>query len=168
MKALVFLLSLLCTTSIFASLSLSSPVAHGVNTPLPMQYTCAGKNISPPLSWGGASKDTKSMALFMSDPDAPSGTFYHWIIYNLPPTITALPENMQTWPKGTIVGNNSWGNNKYQGPCPPPGQLHHYSFVIYALDAPLSLPANATGPQVLDAIQTHMLESASLAFTFSH
>jgi Raf kinase inhibitor-like YbhB/YbcL family protein len=114
-------------------------------------FSCTGKNISPALAWSGAPKGTKSFALTVYDPDAPTGSgFWHWQLYNIPATTAGLPKNAgdvkaSLAPSGSIQGKNDFGLQGWAGPCPPPGSKpHHYHFTIYALDVdklPLPDPA---------------------------
>lgn len=132
---------------------------------IPSRYTCSGANVSPPLSWSGAPAATQSLALTVIDPDAPGKAFVHWVLYNLPPATTELPEGGPL-PAGSLQGRNDFGGNRYQGPCPPPGAPHHYHFKIYALDAQLSLPAGASEPSFESASKGHVLATGELIGTF--
>ncbi|AHE67172.1 YbhB/YbcL family Raf kinase inhibitor-like protein [Legionella oakridgensis] len=136
------------------SLSISSP-AFAPNARIPSQYTCDGSDISPPLSWKNPPAGTKSYALIMEDPDAPSGIWDHWILFNIPANQQGLSANTEI-PAGAMIGLNSWGNTKYQGPCPPSG-THHYYFKLYALDTVLSLNSSANKQDVINAMQDHIL-----------
>ena len=135
---------------------------------LPILYTCDGNDISPALSWINPPAKTASFALILSDPDAPGGTFYHWILYNIPVTITTLPEGLTQLPTGVAAGKNNWEKAKYNGPCPPKGTTHHYIFTLYALDKELSLPSGISAPSLLKAIHKHILGKAELNVRFSH
>lgn len=135
-------------------------------TALAKIYTCDGKDISPQLSWTGVPQNTQSLVLIFSDPDAPGGTFYHWVLYNLPPTVTSLSENIKKLPAGTVVGKNSWGKMEYNGPCPPKGSTHSYIFTLYALDSKLSLPAGADAKTVMDALQSHLIAKAEITTSY--
>ncbi|MGB8253441.1 MAG: YbhB/YbcL family Raf kinase inhibitor-like protein [Anaerolineaceae bacterium] len=126
-------------------------------------YTCTGKNLSPALEWSGLPLNTQSLALILEDPDAPGGTFYHWLLYELPPSIGKLPGAQ---PKtGSLddygkQGINSFGRIGYDGPCPPPGKAHRYFLYLYALD---SMPSLMTGLKVADiktAMHGHILDQA--------
>jgi Raf kinase inhibitor-like YbhB/YbcL family protein len=127
---------------------------------LPVVYTCDGEDISPALSWKEAPEKTASLALIVADPDASSGTFYHWVVYNIPPAVTEFARGKL--PAGVIEGRNSWSSAQYRGPCPPKGETHHYIFTLYALDNKLTLPPSADAKMVLDAIQSHILAKAEL------
>ena len=131
---------------------------------IPAKYSCTGKNISPALSWNDPPAGTQSFALIVDDPDAPMGTWVHWVLYNIPSTTTSLEESADA---GTIsVGKNSSGNMRYDGPCPPSG-THRYFFKLYALDSTLSLSPGATKEQLLNAMKGHILAQGELMGTFS-
>lgn len=125
------------------------------------KYTCDGLDISPPLTWSNAPEGTQSFVLICDDPDAPMGTWDHWIIFNLPASTTSLSEAIKTFPQGTCFGTNSWGRQDYGGPCPPDRE-HRYFFKLYALDKVLDLPQGATKEQVLKAMDIHVLSQAAL------
>ena len=110
----------------------------------------------------------KSLALIVDDPDAPSGTFVHWLVYNMPPQTTHLDEavtKIASMPGGGMQGRNDFGHDGYGGPCPPPGSTHHYRFRIFALDSQIS-PDSSSGPQVESAMSGHVLASGELTATF--
>lgn len=130
---------------------------------MPKQYTCEGQDISPPLTWKNAPANTQYFALIFSDPDAPQGTWYHWVVYNISSNISAINENTIT--SGGIVGKNSWGHTTYNGPCPPKGSTHHYVFTLYALDTKVKLNV-ADAETVLQALQGHILQSATLTLIY--
>ncbi len=130
---------------------------------IPVKHTCDGPDVSPPLAWSGAPKNTKTFALICDDPDAPAGTWVHWVLFNVPPTVTQLPENASG--SGT-EGRNDFRKTGYGGPCPPPGKPHRYFFKLYALDASLALKAGATKADVERAMQGHVLAQAQLMGTF--
>ncbi|WP_207384170.1 YbhB/YbcL family Raf kinase inhibitor-like protein [Legionella nagasakiensis] len=136
------------------SLSFSSSV-FAPNARIPSQYTCDGADVSPPLTWGNQPKGTKSFALIMDDPDAPGGTWDHWVLFNIPAGKLELPANAEV-PDGATAGINSWGNTKYQGPCPPSG-THRYYFKLYALDTILTLNSDANKQDVINAMRGHIL-----------
>jgi hypothetical protein len=126
---------------------------------IPSKYTCDGADISPPLAWSGLPEGTKSIAIINDDPDAPMGTWVHWVIYNIPPTAQGLAEDIkrvEKLPDGTLQGKNSWGRIGYGGPCPP-GGTHRYFFKIYALDKMLNLKPGATKEELLTAMKGHIL-----------
>jgi Raf kinase inhibitor-like YbhB/YbcL family protein len=131
---------------------------------IPSKYTCDGEDISPPLQWDGAPDGTKSIALICDDPDAPMGTFVHWVLYNLPEETKELTENMpadKELPNGTRQGMTDFRKVGYGGPCPPSG-THRYYFKIYALDTRLDLAAGATKSQLLKAMEKHVLAQGEL------
>jgi Raf kinase inhibitor-like YbhB/YbcL family protein len=136
---------------------------------IPAKYTCSGEDISPALSWSGAPQGTKSLALIVDDPDAPSGTFVHWVVYNLPSETTHLDEAVTkgtSMPGGGAQGRNDFGGDGYGGPCPPPGTPHHYRFRLFALNSQIS-PQSARGSEVEQAMKGHILASAELNGTFA-
>jgi Raf kinase inhibitor-like YbhB/YbcL family protein len=137
--------------------------------PIPSQYTCDGKNISPPLTWNGAPGNTESLALIVDDPDAPRGVWTHWVVFDLPANASELPEAAAK--SGSLPGNAKEGLNdfkhaSYDGPCPPAGQEHRYFFKIYALDAALSLPSGASRKDVEAAMTKHILAQGQLMGTY--
>jgi Raf kinase inhibitor-like YbhB/YbcL family protein len=145
----------------------SSVVAPG--DPIPSENTCTGANLSPPLSWSDVPAGTKSLALILADPDAPSGVFYHWVTYNLPPSSTGLPADaprIAELSDGARQGVNSFGTIGYSGPCPPHGAPHHYHFRLFALDSKLDLSAGADAKELEAAMKGHTLASADLVGTF--
>lgn len=149
------------------SLNVSS-TAFTAGQAIPAQYTCKGQGISPPLAWSGAPAGVKSFALIMDDPDAPMGTFVHWVLYNLPAASGALPEAIPAGPKltdGSVQGSNSAGRSGYTGPCPPSG-THRYFFKIYALDVLLDPGAGAGKEQLLRAMDGHIVSQGELMGTF--
>jgi Raf kinase inhibitor-like YbhB/YbcL family protein len=169
-KLFLFLAGALSMTIITAhadTLSLESS-SFKSNTSIPTKYSCDGSDISPQLSWSGAPDKTQSLALILSDPDAPSGTFYHWILYNMPKKMTSLQEAISSLPAGTQIGKNSRGNMSYNGPCPPKGATHRYIFTLYALDTTLHLAAGTDAEKLIEAMQTHILGQTSLQGTFHH
>ena len=129
---------------------------------IPAKYTCQGQDISPALQWSAGPAGTQSYALIMDDPDAPGGTYVHWLAWNL--TGTTLAENQ---PKGDslsgggINGTNSWKKTGYGGPCPPSG-THRYYFKVYALDTKLNLKPSTTKQQLLDAMKDHIVGQGEL------
>ena len=150
------------------SISLSS-TAFTAGASIPANYSCTGRSVSPPLGWGNPPAGTKSFALIMDDPDAPIGTFVHWVIYNIPASNRGLPEAVPANTKladGTQQGNNGAGRVGYTGPCPPSG-THRYFFKLYALDNVLSLSSGASKDQLLKAMQGHILAQGELMGTFS-
>lgn len=134
---------------------------------LPVLYTCDGKDNSPQFSWSNPPAKTKSFALLVSDPDAPNGIFYHWIVYNIPAATTELAEGITTFPAKTFVGKNSKGEKKYNGPCPPKGSTHSYHFTLYALDNSLTLPEGVDGKTVESSMKNHILKKAEITAVYS-
>lgn len=133
-------------------------------TMIPARYTCDGQNISPPLEWENAPTGTKSFALINDDPDAPMGTWVHWVVYNIPPNVMSLDENIRPdreFKNGMRQGSNDWPKIGYGGPCPP-GGTHRYYFKLYALDTMLDLKPEATKAQLLQAMEGHILAEAQL------
>lgn len=129
---------------------------------MPSVYTCDSQNISPPLRWTAPPSGTKSFVLIVDDPDAPTGRWVHWIVYDLPPTTRQLPEALPPtlqFPDGTRQGTTDFGRAGYGGPCPPSG-THRYVFTLYAVDTKLSLPAGATVNEVEYAMEGHVLTCA--------
>jgi Raf kinase inhibitor-like YbhB/YbcL family protein len=127
---------------------------------IPKQFTCDGNDFSPALEWKDPPANTKSFALIADDPDAPVGTWVHWVIYDLPANARSLP---QKFPKneqsadGSKQGINDFRNVGYGGPCPPPGSAHRYFFKLYALDTKLNLKPRATKKEVERAMEGHIL-----------
>ena len=146
-----------------------SSIAFEKGSPIPGRFTCDGLDLSPPLQWSGLPEGTKALALICDDPDAPVGTWDHWLIYNLPPALAGLPEGVgksAPLPTGSVEGKNSWGKLGYGGPCPPPGKPHRYFFRLYALKAPLGLEEGATKAELLAAIKGQLLATAELVGTY--
>jgi Raf kinase inhibitor-like YbhB/YbcL family protein len=137
--------------------------------PIPEKYTGHGDDVSLPLQWTGAPSQTKSFAITCEDPDAPMGTFTHWVIFNLPATTTNLPENVAktgSLPDGSKQGENSFRNIGYNGPAPPSGQKHHYEFTVYALGTLLNLDAGASESDLENAMLGHQLAEGQLTGTY--
>ncbi len=146
---------------------LRSP-AFAAGAPIPEQYTCSGKDISPPLEIDGIPPAAKSLVLVVDDPDAPSGTFEHWVVYNMPPNTTLIPAGVApgaTMPGGGQQGRNDFGRLGYGGPCPPPGAAHHYRFWLFALSSTIT-PASPDAREIQRAMQGHVVESAETTGTF--
>jgi Raf kinase inhibitor-like YbhB/YbcL family protein len=128
---------------------------------IPSRYTADGEDISPPLRWQDAPEGTRSLTLICDDPDAPRGTWDHWLLYNIPPTIEVLGEGIKQLPHGIRSCKNSWGNDGYGGPNPPSGN-HRYFFTLYALDTAVQLPDEATKADLIKAMEGHVLADVSL------
>lgn len=134
--------------------------AFAPNGNIPAKFTCEGKNVSPPLAWSGAPAKTQSYALTVEDPDAPKGTVTHWLMFNIPAKLAALPD-ATALPPNAKEGLNSANAKGYHGPCPPSGQ-HHYVFTLYALDAMLNVTQPPTKAQLEAAMKPHVLGRATL------
>jgi hypothetical protein len=148
------------------SLQLTSP-AFAAQGDIPKRFTCDGDDVPPPLAWTGAPAGTRSFALVVDDPDAPMGTWVHWVLYDLPDSVTALPEAVtaQTLPPGTREGRNSWNRTGYGGPCPPSGR-HRYFHKLYALDIVLPDLDRPTRGALEKAMAGHVLAQAELVGTY--
>jgi Raf kinase inhibitor-like YbhB/YbcL family protein len=156
----IFLATLLlvaCTQTEGAQMKISSS-AFADGQSIPSVYTCDGNDTSPPLAVSGAPAGAKSLALVMDDPDAPGGTFDHWVVWNIPPNTTAIAEGQP--PQG-VAGRNSFRKNGYGGPCPPDRE-HRYFFKVYALDTMLNLPASATKADLEKAMKGHVIGQGQL------
>ncbi len=132
---------------------------------IPDRYTCEGADVSPPLEWRNAPEGTQGFALICEDPDAPGGTFTHWLLYNIPSGTNELNEDVPTegrlsW--GAAQGRNDFGNIGYGGPCPPMGSTHRYYFRVYALDEQIELPPGASRNQLLREIEERAMARAGL------
>ena len=140
----------------------SSAFVH--NGTIPRSYTCQGLNVSPPLLFGAVPSSTKSIAFIMDDPDAPQGTWTHWLWWNAQPSLQTLPQN--TLPLEAVQGTTSAGSVGYHGPCPPAG-THRYVFHAYALDTLLTLSSSTTAPLLRSAMQGHILAQGQLIGLYS-
>jgi len=138
---------------------------------VPVRHTCEGDNVSPSLQWTGVPDSGKSLALICDDPDAPRGTWVHWVLYNVPPTLHSLPEGVpaaDTLNNSSRHGIGSSGQLGYRGPCPPPGHgMHRYFFRLYALDIELDLASGADKGALLEAMEGHVLAMAQLMGTYN-
>ena len=141
-----------------ADLRLTSP-AFGDQQRIPRKYTCEGEDVNPPLVIENVPEGTKSLALVLEDPDAPHGMFIHWTLWNLNPRLAGIDE--QAEPRESVCGKNSWGHNRYGGPCPPSG-THRYEFRLYALDTTLELAGSASREQLGEAMDQHIIAVALL------
>jgi Raf kinase inhibitor-like YbhB/YbcL family protein len=151
------------------TIQLTSPAFSEGGT-IPKIYTCDADNVSPALSWSGIPKETKSIALIVDDPDAPAGTFVHWVIYDIPPTRLDLPQGIDKTGIVTDIGtqgNNDFRKLGYGGPCPPKGPAHRYFFKLYALDIKLNLKSGATKPDLEKAMRGHILAHGQLIGKYS-
>ena len=145
----------------------SADFSHGGS--IPRAHSCEGENLSPALAWEGVPVDHRSMAVVCDDPDAPRGTWVHWVLYNLPGTtvelsrgVPALPE----LPSGARQGRNDSGEIGYSGPCPPAGKPHRYYFRLYALDIMLTLPHGVSKAELEAAMSDHILAQGTLMGTY--
>lgn len=145
-----------------ADLTITSP-AFTHKAAIPDRYTCDGRDINPPLLIGAVPDGAKSLALIMDDPDAPGGTWVHWVVWNIPPLIREIEEH--SLPAGTVQGLSSWQRNRYGGPCPPSG-THRYFFKLYALDTTLNLPPSTAKADLERAIQGHIVAQGELMGTY--
>lgn len=144
-------------------------VAFTEGQPIPAKYSCDGKNVSPPLQWTGAPPGTKSFALIADDPDAPVGTWVHWVLFDLSPATKELTEDLpkgQYLPGGAKQGLNDFKHLGYGGPCPPAGKPHRYFFKLYALDSMLGLKPGANKRDVEQAMANHVLAEGQLLGTY--
>ena len=153
------------------ALRITSP-AYADGAAMPANYTCEGEDLSPPLEWSGVPAGTKSLVLIIDDPDAPDPkaprmTWVHWVLYDLPPDSSGLPEdaNSKGLPAGTKVGINDWKRADYGGPCPPIGR-HRYFHKLYALDTNLSELSKPTKSHIEAAMNGHVLAKAELVGTY--
>lgn len=151
-------MSLTVTTSAFES-----------GAAIPAEYTCKGADVSPALNWTGAPARTASFVVIMDDPDAPAGTWVHWVMWNVPESTHSLSQavpKQEQFPDGSRQGRNSFGKIGYNGPCPPAGQTHRYFFRVYALDTKLELAAGADRAALGDAMGGHVLAKSEYMGTF--
>jgi Raf kinase inhibitor-like YbhB/YbcL family protein len=143
--------------------------AFQAGSDIPNKYTCSGADVSPALSWTEAPADTKSFVLITDDPDAPAGTWVHWVLYDLPGSARQLAEDVprtDSISPGGVQGQNDFGKIGYRGPCPPPGKPHRYYFKLYALDSTVNLKSGATKKAIEQAMQGHVLAQAELIGRF--
>jgi len=147
-----------------------SSASFSNNAPIPTQYTCEGRDVSPPLSWSALPEGTQSLVLIVDDPDAPDPaapkmTWVHWVLYNLPPDSQGLEENVRQLPIGAGEGLNDWKRTGYGGPCPPIGR-HRYFHKLYALDVVLPDLHRPTKAAIEQAMRGHVLAQAELVGTY--
>jgi Raf kinase inhibitor-like YbhB/YbcL family protein len=169
------LISLVLISTLFAyarpaqaQFVLTSPAIASA-APIAPDYACTGSDRSPALAWSNAPQATKSFALVVQDSDAPGGTFIHWVAYNIPAQMNSLPAGVPQTAEiaaGGKNGINSFGKVGYNGPCPPPGKMHHYHFLLYALDSTLNPGDNPDAAAVEAAMKGHVLATAELVGTF--
>jgi Raf kinase inhibitor-like YbhB/YbcL family protein len=151
-----------------ATISLNLP-ALSQNGTVARRYTCDGQDISPDVVWSGIPVSAKTLVLIADDPDAPSGVFTHWVVFNLPTNISGLPENLPRTPTLALGGEqaaNDFGRIGYNGPCPPPGSAHHYHFKLYALSTTLRLATNADARKLVAAMRGHVLARGEVVATY--
>ena len=145
-----------------SGLAITSP-AFADGQPIPAAFTADGANVSPELAIANPPAGTACFALIVDDPDAPMGTWVHWVAWNIPASTTAIPEGRL--PAGSVEGRNSWGRTGYGGPSPPSG-THRYHFKLYAVDRPLELPRTADKQTLIDVMEGHVLARAQLTGTY--
>lgn len=150
-------------SQIKAMIKIKSPVFNQGEM-IPEKYTCKGEDVNPPLLIENVSEEAKSLVLIVDDPDAPMGTFTHWLVWNIDPKIKEIKED--SVPEGVVLGTNDFGKTAYGGPCPPFG-THRYYFKVYALDTVLDLPQGSNRSQLEKAIMGHVLDSGTLMGKFS-
>lgn len=131
---------------------------------IPVTFTCKGENVNPPLTVNGVPSNAKSLAMILHDPDAPSGDWVHWLVWNINPSIIEIPQG--SLPVGAVEGTTSFGKTGYGGPCPPSG-THHYIFELYTLNTTLDLPQTTTREQLESAMNANILAQTKLTGTFS-
>jgi Raf kinase inhibitor-like YbhB/YbcL family protein len=137
--------------------------------PIPSKHTCDGGDVSPDLQWSGVSSHAKSLALICDDPDAPAGTWVHWVMYDLTPSMTGVPEDLPKSPaldNGAKQGVNDFKHIGYGGPCPPPGKPHRYFFKLYALDIRPPLKPGLTKNDLLKIMDGHIITQGELMGTY--
>jgi Raf kinase inhibitor-like YbhB/YbcL family protein len=153
---------------VMSALKVSTP-AFAPGGEIPAQYTCKGTDQSPPFAWSGAPAKTAAFALIMDDPDAPSGTWVHWVVWNVPSSLNSMPQGVprtERLDNGAIQGRNSFHKIGYNGPCPPAGATHHYVIRLFALDGNLDLAPGANRSQLDAAMNGHVLAQAEYMGTF--
>lgn len=165
----ITLVFVLCSFSLAraqdSSMKISS-TAFAPDSSIPAEYTCDGANTSPALTWEGVPDKTKSLALIVEDPDAPKGTWVHWVVYNIPADANSLVAPL---PEGIREGKTSFGKPGYGGPCPPKGKgPHRYFFRLYALDSMLTLPPDADSAALKEAMKGRTLATAELMGRYEH
>lgn len=156
------------------TITVTSPTLKA-DAPVPVEHTADGKNISPAIAWTNVPAGTKELALICEDPDAPTPVpFVHWVVYKIPAASKGLPENlpidattaMPAEVAGAIQGVSGFRRPIYRGPAPPPGKVHHYHFIVYALDAALDLQPGLNKTQLLEAMKGHVIGQGELVATY--
>ncbi|RMD46073.1 MAG: YbhB/YbcL family Raf kinase inhibitor-like protein [Aquificota bacterium] len=164
MKRLILLFFFIYSIAFAGNFKITSP-AFKYGDFIPVKYTCDGKDLSPPLQWENTPKGTKSFVLIVEDPDAPMGTFTHWIVYDIPALSTGIAEDFpkKIEVKGIKQGINDFGRVGYGGPCPPPGKPHRYFFKLFAIDIPsLNLKGGATKSEVIKSLNGHIIGTTQI------
>jgi hypothetical protein len=164
MRKLISFLIIVFTAQAAFALELESEVFEDKGY-IPDRYTCDAQNFSPPLGWSNVPENTQSLVLVCDDPDAPFKIWVHWVAFNIPPQTLGFKEDIsqkELGELGVIEGVNDFGKAGYQGPCPPAGKAHRYSFKLYALDTILSLQAGVSRKDVVGAMQGHIIAEAKL------
>ena len=151
-------------------LTVATP-AFSPGGPIPRKFTCDGEDVSPEISWSGAPEAARELALICNDPDAPGGTFTHWVIWGIPKSASSLPEGIPAGDDVPSLGSARQGTNGFRvrgwrGPCPPPGKPHHYHFRVYALTDRIDLPAGSTVERLRSAIAGHVAAEGELVGTY--
>lgn len=146
-----------------ANMQITSP-AFGDQQAIPDKYSCNGQGINPPLEFKNIPASAQTLAFILDDPDAPNGTWTHWTLWNIATSTTQIAEN--SVPSEAVQGQTSAGQNVYGGPCPPSG-THHYNFKLYALDEKLTIPSYSTADKLVEAMQGHIVEQATLVGLYS-
>lgn len=144
--------------------------AFGEGEMIPVDFTCEGADMSLPIEWANVPSGTKSLAILMEDPDAPSGNWTHWLVYDLPPSLRRLPAGIpaaELMSYGGMQGRTDFGKPGYGGPCPPQG-IHRYFFKVYALDKMLGLRPGVSKQELFKAMQGHVLAEGQLTGTYGH
>ena len=150
-----------------ASLTVTSKSFQATNNVIPVEYSCDGSNRSPQITWSAPPEGTQSIAIVAEDPDASSGAFVHWVVYDLGGDTRTLAEGVDVSSVGR-AGINDNQSDAYYGPCPPKMEIHHYVFRVFALNAPLNLPAGVDKARLYGAMNGHVLADGALIATFSH
>jgi Raf kinase inhibitor-like YbhB/YbcL family protein len=163
----VLLLATTLGEAAMTEFKLSSPSFQN-KQPIPAKHSCEGADTAPGLQWAGAPSGTKSFALICDDPDAPGGSWVHWVIYGISAGKAELPENVAKTDTvaGMKQGMNDFGRVGYGGPCPPPGKAHHYHFKLFALDTELNLAARVSRKQLEYAMRGHILGQVELVGSY--
>ena len=151
-----------------SSMNITSPSFEN-GQPIPVEYSCKGSDISPPLEWSDVPSNAVTLALICDDPDAPMGTWVHWVYFDIPAGKNGLPQGVDNSDMpaiGGVQGKNSWRKNGYGGPCPP-GGTHRYFFKLFAVDSELRLAPTSNKAKVLKALEGHVIDEAQLMGTFT-